>query len=353
MLWNRYGAVALGACAGLVGAAGAACSKDYAAEPAPVIEQEAGVDASVDASVADVAVEAAAPDAAPKLVELANGLTGLAGIVADDTSAYVSTASGVVRVPLAGGATTPLGMTAAAPTGPIALASGVLFWSTVDTKTIIRSDASGSTITTFPLPLGIVPSALAAVAGGTDRLSLLSKGVAGGPDSIHQYTFELVETAAFQASTPTGDLAVHEGSAYWTEPGPGKVSFIGPSAVGPVELAGAELGCDAIAADGAGVYWTRPGEGLVRAFTSTNGAIRDLSSTETAPSSIVADENGIYWLDANGTLRRKRVDQELPPATLASGFMSAWANTHVHALAVTTKYAVWITNDGRVLRADK
>lgn len=81
--------------------------------------------------------------------------------------------------------------------------------------------------------------------------------------------------------------------------------------------------------------------------------VRGLAAALSGAGVALAVAAGAACLELFGTLRRKAIGQELPPATLAKGFASAFAGLHVKAIALTRQYVVWITTDGRVLRTDK
>lgn len=80
---------------------------------------------------------------------------------------------------------------------------------------------------------------------------------------------------------------------------------------------------------------------------------RSLAAGQKTPISLAADTSGVYWMNAgDGTIRRSTRD-ELPIYTVASGFNAAFTDLHVRAIALTSRYVVWITADEKVLRADK
>ncbi len=78
-----------------------------------------------------------------------------------------------------------------------------------------------------------------------------------------------------------------------------------------------------------------------------------VASGESGAASLVADLTALYWTTAAGDIRKR---DNLPGATartLVSGAGAAFTSPRVQALAITSLYVVWITNDGRVMRAPK
>jgi len=333
-------------------AAGAACSQSYAEGSKPADDagaeasaEDAQVDAEVDAFVADNAVPPV-----PSFTELATGLVDLAGIAATETDVYFTEREpGNVRsVPIGGGAVATLATASGAP-GPIAIAGGHLFWANVGGKQLSRRPLVGAAVPLVASTSTTVPHALAA---GADRIFVIALGPQGVGEA-QQYDFDFVAGPVVGGLSNPFDVAVDGSAAYWTESSTGRIGRGANGSALNDTVATGETGCEAIAANAAGAYWTRPSDGLVRAVSIQSFGVTSLAEKEVSPSSIAADDGDVYWLTGDGTVRRKRVGQELPPATIANGFKSAFAGTRVRALALTSKYVVWLTSDGRILRADK
>ena len=353
MLSRRLGAVILGAGAALAIAAGAACSHSYAegaqadgAAPEASPTEDAPSEAAIDA-------DAATGDAArnPTFIELATGLTDLAGIAATETDVYFTELApgNVSSVPIAGGGVSTIVTKTGAP-GPIVVAGGFVFWGDTGAAMLNRRALVDGSLTTTTLAPGKNPRAMAASA---DRLVVtIPLGPSGG--EMQQYAFDFTAGAPVVGLANPFDVAVAGASIYWTESSGAR---IGIGAIGNAtnqQLAMSETGCESIAANAAGVYWTRPDDGLVRTATLDGAAgATTLAAKELAPMSVTADETDVYWLTGDGLLRRKTLRQELPPATLAKGFSSTFIDKRVRAIALTSKYVVWITTDGRVLRTDR
>jgi hypothetical protein len=350
MFLRRFGAFAFGAGAALAIAAGAACSQSYAASDTPPTDAtpeasagDAPVEAEIDADVADTFVPPV-----PAFTELATGLSELGGVAATETTVYFTepTKGHVSSVPIAGGTITPIA-TAGGDVRPIAVGGTFLFWANVSGAALQQLDLTSGQLSTYGVPAGRQPAVLAA---GTDRLVVAAD--ATNDDELQQYTFVLSNgPASLSGSSAFTDVAVAGTDVYWTQSSAAQVTKGASGVLLNTPIATGETGCESIAANSAGAYWTRPTDGLVRT-TSSNGN-GTLTSGEVAPSSIVADETDVYWLTGDGKLRRKTLGQELPPATLAKGFASAFAGKRVHAIALTNKYVVWITTDGRLLRVAK
>lgn len=348
MLFRRLGAVAFGAAAVVALAAGAACSHSYAEEPsadASAVDSGAAADATdeatTDASAAD------ADGAAKSFVELVTGRGALTGLAATEKYVYFTEAtnSTVSTVPIEGGPVTTAFTAAGVPSALVAQGP-LLFWA--DKSGVVRAsvtDSSTSSRNTLAPQVG----ALAVV---TDQLVVLSRTPPPALAAVEFFDLTLMPAGSVTLTGDAVDVAVSAAAVYWTETG-GHVSTTNFGGVIGINLVSDEPGCEFIAANLSGAVWTRPNAGLVRFFAAPTATVGTLAALEKAPSSISGDGTDIYWLTGDGKVRRKTIGQELPPATVASGFPSAWAGTHVHALAVTSKYVVWITTDGRVLRTDK
>jgi hypothetical protein len=343
-------ALAIGACAVL---AGAACSQSYAEDAKPdgaTPDAAAADDAPVDA---DVAADAAA-DVAPKpttFTELASGLMDLGGVAADETTVYVTERGpgNVKSLPIGGGAVATLSASTGAP-GPIVLADGFVFWGDVGALKLARMATAGGAISSTPTGTGKAPHAIAAAA---DRIVVVTVA-AGGGGEVQQYLFDLTAGPVVSGLSNPFAVAVVGSDIYWTE---SSGSRIGKGSVGAAfntTVSNGEPGCESITANAAAIYWTRD-DGSVQSAAGGSGAagVTALTTGEVGPLSVTADDTDVYWLTSNGTLRRKTIGQELPPATLAKDFASAFVDRRVRAIALTSKYVVWITTDGRVLRTDK
>jgi hypothetical protein len=349
MLSRRLGAVAFGASAAIVIAA---CSQSYAedAKPVDALPEAGATDSSVTANDADVAVDSAAPpDASPTYIELAKGLTDLAGIAATESDVYVveQTAGRVLTIPIAGGASTDIETGVGSPFG-IAAAGGAVIWTDFGGAKVKSRSLTGGAPTV--VSTGVKnPFAVAATNAG---VAVLTSGPGLGGE-LQQYDLGLSPGPTVGPLSEAFAVAAYGSDIYWTEAAAGRVGQgqIGSNMNG--DLAVGEADCQSIAANATGVYWMRPAAGLVRVKASASTTATSFVTGEVGPHSIGVDDDGVYWLTSNGTLRRKRIGQELPPATLASGFGSAFTRVRVRALALTSKYAVWITTDGRVLRTDK
>lgn len=331
-------------------AAGAACSQSYAeaSKPADDAGAEAGTaDATAEAAVdADLAGDVVPP--APTFTVLASGLGTLGGIAATETAVYfiVAATHTLSTVAIGGGAVSPVPNMSNAPSAVVAFGAE-LFWSD-PAGTLGRVSLLDDAVLTVSAGPGTSPVALAAGVGGLAVLARMGPGVG----SVLQYDLGLVAGSGVSGLADPYDVTLSGATVYWTE----SSGRVGQGTLGGstnAEVATGETGCESIAANAAGLYWTRPKDGLVRMTVLTTAATGTLTANETSPSSIAVDDSDVYWLTGDGRLRRKRIGQELPPATLASGFPSVFAGTHVRAIALTSKYIVWLTTDGRILRTDK
>jgi hypothetical protein len=348
-----FGASALGACAAIVVAAGAACSQSYAedakADGGAAPEASAAEDATVEAATADADVADTSPPKPPTFTVLASGLGTLNGIAATEQVVYFieDGKSALLAVPIGGGTASTVFTTSDTPNSIVA-DGAYLFWS--QPGAVGRVSSAGGADALTSMPVGSASVAIAASSGAL--VALASAGPTAG--ILQQFDVGVVAGAAIVFAGSPEDVAYSGSAFYWTETG-GRVATATFGSTTSAELAMNETGCGSIAANATDVYWTRPSGGLVRSANRlASGAPITLTAGETAPSSIAADDTNVYWLTGDGKVRRKTIGQELPPATLASGFASAaFAGKHVRALALTSMYVVWITTDGRILRTDK
>ena len=352
MLSRRVFAAAFGAGAWLAFGVGAACSESYAdgttaadaASEASATEDATGDES--DAAVADTFVPPA-----PAFVELATGLGALGGISATDTTVYFTEPmSGAVRsVPIGGGPVSTVASKTPSAPGPIVAAGGYLVWADTSAPLVSsRTDLGGPGA---PVEIATSTKDHVALAASADRVVLLSTSSVSLESRLEQRPLNLSTSTSLTTVAGVFDVAVGGTTVYWTAPGQISRGAIG--ATTDQVFAGGETGCESIAANAAGAYWTRPSDGLVRTQGSASLKAISLTTMEVSPSSIAVDDTDVYWLTGDGRLRRKTLGQELPPATLATGFKSAFAGTHVKAIALTTSYVVWLTTDGRVLRIAK
>ena len=225
-----------------------------------------------------------------------------------------------------------------------------MFWSDTATGTITGRPLDTPQFVTTTLPLGKSPIALAA---SNDRLVVLASSLLVGGE-VQQYSFGLSAALVVSGLASPFDVAVAGTAIYWTESSSGRIGR------GTIDVANSTR-CRR-RRDGLRVNRRQRRGGLLdaaerwsRAHAVATGSVTGMSlaEKETSPSSIAADDTDVYWLTGDGKLRRKTIGQELPPATLASGFKAAFAGTHVRAIALTSKYVVWLTTDGRVLRIAK
>jgi hypothetical protein len=348
MLFRRLGAVAFGAVATLAVATGAACSHSYA--------EDASADAAPDASASDDAQVEAALDADPAdtfvpkpqtFVELATGRGDLTGIAATEKAVYFIEAAktAVSTVPIEGGAVTNAVTTSGVPSAIVALGP-FLFWADPSGK-VSRGSPPDPPLTAQGGP-GAVAFALAAV---PDQVVVLWRSSPPIVETVEQYDLGFTPVGSISGVGDAYDIALAPGTMYWTDATGGVTTA--PFGGSATKVSSVEPGCESIAANPAGAFWTRPKDGLVRFYSTATSTTGTLTAGESSPSSIESDIDDVYWLTGDGKVRRKRLGQELPPATVASGFASAWAGKHVRAIAITSKYVVWITTDGRVLRTDK
>lgn len=348
MMRSRSAALGIAVMFAIIGV-GAACGSTYAEAPPDASSAEAGGGDGP----GDVADGASANDAtdAPSgstATTLASGYAELAGIFATETTVYFvdPTKGGIHSVPMAGGAVSDIFMSGASPSG-IVVSGDDLFWTDYGHKLLNHVLISSGTNQSVS-PAAKAPIAIAIAGSG---LVLASLGV-GDVGDVQQYQLDLtVAGPSIGGQQNPLDVAAYQSEVFWTESSAGNIRAATVGADDVMLLASGESDCESIAADGAGVYWTRPGEGLVRAILS-GGSPRTIAPAESSPFSLAADDSGVYWLTKDGRLRRSSRN-ELPITTIAAAFGGSPANDRIQAIALTSKYVVWLTADGKVLRADK
>ncbi len=291
---------------------------------------------------------------------LAKGYAALSSITASETTVYFVEPSTktIHQVPLDGSASAQSFYKRIDTTPFSALHFGErLYWTSEDKKVVGTLSLSGSPTNTEVSQDGIVTSSI--YAGSTIigyQLILLGKKEVKGVARLYKtLSNDRTDVELFSANPRNATVAGTE--IYWTDTLSKSVSHIAPSDNSGGTVAGDEPGCDAIAADGLGVYWTRT-DGNVRmlALPLTAGSEpTTLAINQNGPSSIVADATGVYWLTRDGKLQRfdRVISDALPPRPFAEGFASNFASDDIRAIALTSKYVVWITSDGKVLRRAK
>lgn len=337
------------ACSALLVAMAFACGSFGGADAAP--DTDSGIDAlatgdggPTEASRTD---DSATSEGGAGPVEIARGLDDPEGIAVTESTVYVTehTRGNVRSFSVQGGPYTDLVTNSGSPTG-IAIAGGFVFWSDFGgAKVSGLSLDGGSTLSTTTSGKGPF-----AIAPASDRIVVMA--LAGSDvGEAQQYTFDLLAGPSVGPLANPFDVAVHEGSIYWTEASNGRIGRgqIGVATNG--DFVTGEMDCQSIAADPDGVYWTRRASGLVR--TKATGGAMTLASNEETPHSLVADTKSLYWLTGDGKLRGLSHGTGAAVRTIASGFGADFAQMRVRALAYNTLYLVWITTDGRVLRVPR
>lgn len=339
----------------MTGALGGACSTFTTEDEPP-----AGQDGASEASPASDAGDALAPtdDAAeggPSLegVVLASGFVRLSGVAASESTVYfIDRAGGTTHaVPIAGGTVVKRlqGMS------PSSLAVGedaTIYWADSGQGMIGKISPGGQTsqllvpgLRPVALALGVSPVVPAL------RMIVASKGATG---TVKHFDGALADLGGTTATLVTPfDVAVVDGDVYWTDSSAGTIfkAAVMDSASGTA-LATSQPDCQSIAADVRGVYWARPGAGLVQ-MRSPGGNITPIGQNQAGPHSLAADDRGVYWMTRDGKIRRS-ARNETPLAVVAQGFNGDFgADSYTQAIALTSKYVVWITSDGKVLRLDR
>ncbi len=283
---------------------------------------------------------------------LAKGFSDLAGVVATDSTVYFveRNAGKVHAVPIDGdGGATDFAVAQGTPSSIVVTATEV-FWgdqlkSTITHQLMTDTKASiGATNPTKgPISMGLAPGRLVVVAMGPSNVG-----------ELQQWGLDITAGTNIGSRPGPFDVAVDasSGAFYWTEPMGGNV-FQGQATTANMStFAMNEDDCASIASDSFGVYWARPSGGLIRGKLNGAAAPVTIADKQNNPIGLAADTSGVYWMTLDGTVKYSDRTQA-PPTTLGSGFNALFNDLHIQTVALTSTYVVWITNDGKVLRANK
>jgi hypothetical protein len=332
----------------LFGSAVVACSYSYAESGAadggavPVPPDEGGLDGALRDDDA-----APMPDAAPLV--LASGHFALSGIAASESTVYFTEQGkgGVHSVPIDGNGPELLLTALGGTPSSIALVGGELFWTDLKSNTLNRVSTGGGDASSVSRPINEPLRALAAAANGI--VVAVTDGTNTG--QVQHYTLGFSGVATVPAVVNPFGVALFGASVFWTESGAGTVARGSFGDSSRVTISTSEIDAQSIAADALGVYWTRPAMLDVRAKLAGSAGISTIASQEDSPSSIAADGTSIYWISNTG-IRRARAHSPGKVETMATGF-PALRESRWRSLAVTSKYVVWLSDDGSVRRMSK
>lgn len=338
-------------CSALVTVIAAACGSFSSAGEAPTTDggpdgDLPGSDAStMDADATDVG-DAGDPGVA---LELARGLDNLSSVAVTETTVFVAerTLGRVRSIPIGGGPIDDVSTNAGSPTG-LAVTATDLFWCNYGGKEILRRPLAGGTI----VPHSTSTKGPFQIAIASDRLVTATLDGLQGAGEIQQYMFDFSAGPSIGIATGNPyDVAALGTGFYWTESATGRIARGETGANTNKDLVpSGESDCQSIAVDSAGVYWARPSNGLIRMVVTGNPS--DVATNEAAPHSLAADGQALYWLTGDGQVRRS-THADRSRTTLAKGYMTSFADGRAQALALTSKYVVWLTTDGRVMRVAK
>ncbi|MDB5212853.1 MAG: hypothetical protein JWO86_780 [Myxococcaceae bacterium] len=284
-------------------------------------------------------------------VELSSGYGNLRAITASETDVFFvdqANGGGVFSVPIIGGSRTVLS-TSGAPSS-IAVLGNYVYWTDPTTRTVVRMPVGGGTPNaTTPEP-GADPPPTIVVTATNEVVTLIGSNSAKA-GRIDRYAVDLPPSpmAIISGITNPFSIAAFGSSFYWTEGGQGFVATVDVATASRKALF-QEGDPEGIAADAAGVYWTVPSQGTIRGSLDGKSAIT-LASGQNVPRSIAGDGSYVYWTTLDNELRRAGHIDGGTSSVFASGFM-AISEMHVRGVAVTSKYVVWLTADGKVLRLD-
>lgn len=348
--------VCLAASLALAGALGGACST-FATEDDPAAGPDGASESSPTSDAGDA--QAPPPDAAeggPTFAGdvLASGFVRLSGVAADESTVYFADreGGGIYSVPIEGGAVEKR-LQGMSPSSLAVGADGAIYW----------ADFGQNAIGVLPVgtpPTQVKVQSLRPVAlalGASSEAPLLRVIVAGkgsAVGTVMHFSAQLNDLGGTAAMLINPfDVAASGSDVYWTDSAAGAIfkAAVTDSASGAA-LATGESDCQSIAADVLGVYWTRPAAGLVQ-MRSAAGTVTSIGQNQAGAHSLAADASGVYWMTRDGKIRRSPRN-ETPLAVVAQGFDGDFGvDSYTQAIALTSKYVVWLTADGKVLRRAK
>ncbi|MDB4933396.1 MAG: putative serine/threonine-protein kinase pknH [Labilithrix sp.] len=340
------------AVAGLLGSiaiALLACGTFESSDPDPLATEEAGQDG---ASRAD---DGGGPDGVAPPVDaggtkttttLASGLKLLTSIAADETTVYFAeSATGTIHsVPLSGGVVQHLSPGGSAPLS-IALVGNQLFWTDANPYSVNRISTLGGAVLTAPASVAKAPITLTASPDGV--VVLTQNGNAKG--DVQQYTRDLAPgPVVADVGVPFG-AAIVGTDVYWSESGAMTIAAGKLGDNSRIALTANESDGESIAADALGIYWARPQTKEMRAKIAGGGFVT-IAADEDDAASVCLDATHVYWVNTKAIRRYDRTSKTVE--TFATDFPPV-TKLERRSVALTSKYVVWLTDDGRVLRRDK
>lgn len=333
----------------LVSYVGVACSS-FSESDSPVDvgpSDDAGGEADVTVrSDATVGSDARDADGSDFLV-LANSYTNLRDVVADESWAYVAEQSpgGIHLIPLPDNpALSPAPHLASAPTA-LAASSGNLFWFDNKDASLHSWNPTLGQSNTNP-----ESQPIAALALGGLYVASLVKHDAGVAGSIELRAQAALGTTLGMVETPNPfDIVIHGTDVFWTDVDIHHFVIKSSTNTSPDTFAPCPSSdCEYITANDAGVYWTQSSS--VAGRTMSGGTMLSLGANEPGPSAIASDESGVYWIVNDGRVRRWTSDGKT--TTVSSGF-PVLQDMNARPLALTSRYVIWLSGDGRVLAHSK
>jgi hypothetical protein len=268
-------------------------------------------------------------------VVLAAGPGSAYAIAVDATDVYWTNDSGtIMKVPLAGGATTTVASGQNSPRG-IAVDATSVYWTTYIGGTVMKAPRGGGAPTTlasgqsFPLTMAVDATSVYWV-NWTNPGTVMKIPLGGGAP----------KTLASGQNRPDG-IAVDATSVYWTnDANPGTVMKAPLGGGASTMLASGQNFPQAMAVDATSVYWVNVSDGTLMKVPIGGGAATTLATGQSSPIGLAVDATSVYWVNFTdpGTVMKVPLGGGAP-TTIAS------AQKIPFAIAVDTTSVYW-TNPG-------
>lgn len=242
------------------------------------------------------------PIAGGSVITLGSGQSYPNGLAIDATSVYwADCANGagagyVVKAAIGGGTPATLFSPGNVVPNELALAGGVLYWSTANNDSIVKGAVTGGAATTLVSQSGgwayyLAVDSTSVYWGDTYKGDVFKAPLGGG-----------AATALSTGGKNPGRIALYGGYVYWTDNGNATVLRVPIGGGTTTTLAGGQMGAFGLAVDGTNVYWTNwVSGGQVMRMPIGGGTPVTLAAGQAYPYAIAVDSTSVYWTDSPNT----------------------------------------------------